>query len=113
MGGGPSTKWKHEDCVVAPRQTAGTESPATLDACFMQMPASESLFFPFPSQKGQINRPDLEKRSSVHACNQVGVVCTISVFSGEATLLHGSGVIACACSELSGLKMQKSRSILT
>ena len=74
MGGGPSAKWKHEGCVAAPRQTAGTESLATLDACFMQTPASESLFFPFPSQKGQINRPDLEKRLRVHACNQVGVV---------------------------------------
>ena len=30
----------------------------------------------------------------------VGVDLAISVLSGEATLLHSSGVIPCACSEL-------------
>ena len=63
---------------------------------FMQIPASELLLF-FPSQKGKF-WPDLEKRPKPCAYNRLGVVFSISVFSGGATLLHSSGVILCACS---------------
>ena len=54
VGSGPSMKWKHGGCVAAPRKTADMGSPVPLDACFMQIPPSESLFFPFSSQKRQI-----------------------------------------------------------
>ena len=54
MGGGPSAKRRHGGCVAAPDKTAGTGSPAPSDACLMQIPVSESLFFPFSSQKGKI-----------------------------------------------------------
>ena len=67
-------------------------------ACFMQIPASESLLF-FPSQKGKF-WPDLEKRPKPCVCDRVGMVLGISVLSVEATLLHSSGVIPCACTEL-------------
>ena len=49
---GPFAKWRHGGCVAAPGKTSGTGSPAPSGACFMQIPASELLFFPFPSQKG-------------------------------------------------------------
>ena len=72
--------------VAATGITAGTGSPAPL------MPVSCRF------------RLDLEKWSRMHSCNQVGVtvgmVYNFLVLSGEATLLHSSGVIACACSEL-------------
>ena len=51
--GGPSAKWRHGGCGMAPSKTAGTGVPSPPGACFMQIPASESLLF-FPSQKGQI-----------------------------------------------------------
>ena len=82
------------------KQQVPSGSPAPPGACFMQIPASESLLFLFfPHRRGKF-WPDLEKRSNPHACDQVGVALVISVLPGEATLLHSSGVISCACSKL-------------
>ena len=98
MGGGPSVKRRHGGCGVASSKIAGTGSPAPPGDCFMQIPASETLLF-FPHRRGKF-WPDLEKQPNPHACDWVGVASAISVLSGEATLLHSSGVIPCACFEL-------------
>ena len=55
VSGRLSAKWKHGGCVEAPGKTPGVEGyPAPLDACFIQIPAGELLFFLFVSQRGQI-----------------------------------------------------------
>ena len=54
MGGVPSAKRRHGGCVVATGKTVGTWSPAPPGACFMQIPASESLLFLFSLTEGEI-----------------------------------------------------------
>ena len=51
VGGGPSVV-DLVPAVAAPDKTADTGSSALPDACFMQIPASESLFFPFSLTEG-------------------------------------------------------------
>ena len=143
-GGGWCTLRKAEAwrlwCGSRQNSRYGVTSPP--GACFMQIPASESLLFLFSltegansgriwrsSQTSLIPAPifhythatwctdrhiafakntalGTRLRPNPHACDWVGVVdgrgpCHFnSVFSGEATLLHSSGVISCACSEL-------------
>ena len=103
MGGGPSAKRRHGGCGVAPGKTAGTGSPAPPGACFMQIPASESLlFFSLIEGKysGWIWRSGQTHVLVTEWAWLVGLASAISVFSSEATLLHSPGVISCACSEL-------------
>ena len=52
--GPPWSRGTDEGYVVAPGKTAGTRSPAAPCTRFVHIPASESLLFLFPSQKGQI-----------------------------------------------------------
>ena len=52
-GGGPSEKRRHGGCGVGPAKQQAWGPQARPGACFMQIPASESLPFLF-SQKGQI-----------------------------------------------------------
>ena len=99
VGGGPSAKRRHGGCCVAPGKTAGTGSPAPPGACFMQIPASESLLFLFSLTEGA-NSGRIWGSGQTRVLVTVGVVHAILVLSGEATLLHSSGVIPCACSEL-------------
>ena len=107
VGGGPSAKRRHGGCGVAPGKTAGTGSPAPPGACFMQIPASESLLFLFPltegASSGRIWRSGQTCVLVTGWAWSVGVALAISVLSGEATLLHSYGVIPCACSELWGI----------
>ena len=69
------------------------------DPCFMQIPASESLVFPFSltegAKSGRIWRNSQECVFVTEWAWSMGVVYIISVLSGEATLLHSSEVIAC------------------
>ena len=100
VGGGPSAKWRHRGCGMAPGKTAGTGW--SLAPCFMQIPASESLLFFL--RRGKF-WPDLEKWLNPRACDRMGVVggrgfCYFCSLWGEATMLHSSGVIPCACSKL-------------
>ena len=73
---------------------------------FMQIPASELLFIPFFLTEGTnsgriwISGQECMLVTNVDVVDQSGVACSISVLSGEAMLLHGSGVITCACSKL-------------
>ena len=89
---------------MAPGKTAGTQSPP--GACFMHIhvPASESPLFLFSRTKGanpgRIWRSGQDSVLVTKWAWSMGMVSSISVFSGEATLLHSSGVIPCACSEL-------------
>ena len=89
---------------MAPGKTAGTGSPAPIGACFMQIPASESLLFLFSltegANSGRIWRSDQTRVLETEWAWSMGVARAILVLSGEATLLHSSGVIPCACSEL-------------
>ena len=87
--------------LPAKQQVRGPQpSPGT---CLMQIPASESLLF--FSLTEEANSGWIWRNSQTHvlmtewAC-LVGVAPGISVLSGEATLLHSSGEIPCACSEL-------------
>ena len=104
VGGGPSAKRRHGGCCVAPGKTAGTGSPAPPGACFMQIPASESLLFLFSltegANSGRIWRSGQTRVLKTKWAWSMGVAHVILVFSGEATLLHSSGVIPCACPEL-------------
>ena len=67
----------------------------------MQIPASELLFFLFSLAEGAnlgwILRSDQECMLVTMWMWLMGVACSISVLSGEAMLLHDSGV---TCSEL-------------
>ena len=69
----------------------------------MQIPARESLLFPFSLTEGvnsgQIWRSGQDCVLVTKWVWLLGVVYSILVLSGEATLLHSSGVIVCACSE--------------
>ena len=104
MGGVPSAKRRHGGCVVATGKTVGTWSPAPPGACFMQIPASESLLFLFSltegANSGRIWRSDQTRVLETEWAWSMGVARAILVLSGEATLLHSSGVIPCACSKL-------------
>ena len=95
VGGGPSAKRRHRGC-------AGTGSPAPLVPVSCRYLLVNRCSF-FPHRRGKF-WPDLEKQSNPHACDRLGVAGgrdpAILVFSGEATLLHSSGVIPCACSKL-------------
>ena len=55
------------EAVAAPSESADTGFPAAPDACFMQIPASESLFFHYTHRKSKF-RPDLDKRPRTCAC---------------------------------------------
>ena len=88
---------------MAPGKTAdmGPQPPGT---CFMQIPASESLLFLFSlkegANSGRIWRSGQTRVLVTKWAWSMGVAIAIPVLSGEATLLHSSGVIPCACSEL-------------
>ena len=88
---------------MAPGKTAGTGSPALLVPVSCRYLLVNRCSFFFPHGRGKF-WADLEKRSNPRACDRVSVVggrgTAISVLSGEATLLHSSGVIPCARSEL-------------
>ena len=63
-------------CGMAAGKTAGSGSPNPPScACFMQIPASESLHALsfFPHRRGKF-WPDFEKRPIPCACDRVGVV---------------------------------------
>ena len=96
-----SAKRRHEGCVVAPSKTAGTGSPVLLVSvsCRYLLVNHCSFFFSHRSGKFWLY---LEKQPKPRACNWVGMVGRHGLlhfcFSGEATLLHSSGVIPCACS---------------
>ena len=100
-------EWGGWEWVVGPPQSggmAGTGSPALPGACFMQIPASELLLFLFSLTEGA-NSGRIWRSGQTHVLVTewawlVGVTLAISVLSGEATLLHSSRVIPCACSEL-------------
>ena len=79
----------------------GPQSPP--GACFMQIPASESLLFfslTEGANSGWIWRSSQTRVLVTEWARLVGLASAISVFSGEATLLHSPGVISCECSEL-------------
>ena len=69
VGNRPSAKQKHGGCVAALNKTAF--EPPLLDACFMLILASESMFLLFPSQE-QIQSGSWET-AKTRLCNQVGV----------------------------------------
>ena len=100
--------------VVGPPRSGGMEAvvwlpakqqvPSSSGACFMQIPASESLLFLFSLTEGA-NSGRIWRSGQTHVLVtewawSVDVVPAISVLSGETTLLHSSGVISFACSEL-------------
>ena len=89
---------------MAPGKTADTGSPASPGACFMQIPACKSLLFLFSLTKGansgRIWRSGQTRVLETEWAWSMGVARAILVLSGEATLLHSSGVIHCACSKL-------------
>ena len=89
VGGGPSAKRRHGGCCVAPGKTAGTGSPAPPGACFMQIPASESLLFLFSLTEGA-NSGQIWRSGQTHVLETewtwlMGVAHAILVLSGEAT----------------------------
>ena len=88
VGGGPSAKQRHGGCGVAPGKTADTGSPALPGACFMQIPASESLLFLFSltegANSGQTWRGGQTRMLVTKWAWLVGVAPAISVLSGEA-----------------------------
>ena len=89
--------------LPAKQQVQGPQPPPP-GACFMQIPASESLLFLSPLTQGT-NSGHIWRNGQIHVLVtgwawSVGVTSGILVLSGEATLLHSSGVISCACSEL-------------
>ena len=62
MSGRLSAKWKHGGYVEAPGETPGGEGyPAPFDACFMQIPAGELLFFPLSHRRSKFSS-DSENR---------------------------------------------------
>ena len=82
--------------VVGPLRSGGMEAVVWLPAK-QQVRGLQPPWCLFHADKLWL---DLEKRSNPRACDRVGVVHAILVLSGGATLLHSSGVIPCACSEL-------------
>ena len=76
-------------------------SPAPSGACFMQIPASESLLFLFSLTEGA-NSCQIWRSGQNHVLviEWAWFNSGISVLSGEATLLRSSGMIPCACSKL-------------
>ena len=85
------------------RQNSRYRVPSPPGVCFMQIPASELLLFfslTEGANSGLIWRSGQTRVLVTGWAWSVGVALAISVLSGEATLLHSSGVAFCACSEL-------------
>ena len=89
--------------LPAKQQVQGPKSPLMPVSCSYTC-YSESLFLPFPHRRDK-SSPDLGKRQN--SCNHVGVTnrrgLVAAGFFGEAMLLFGSGVTACAHSKLQKL----------
>ena len=106
VGGGPSAKRRHGGCGVAPGKTAGMggyPAPPLLPvSCRYLLVNCCSFFFSLTEEanSGQIWRSGQTRVLETGWAWSVDVAPAISIFTGEATLLHSSGVKPCACSEL-------------
>ena len=99
MGQGPLQSGGMEAVVwlLAKQQVRG--SPGPPGARSMQIPASELLLFLFSFTEGA-NSGQIWRSGQTRMLVTEWAWPFISVLSGEATLLHSSGMIPCACSEL-------------
>ena len=105
VGGGPSAKRRHGVCGVAPDKQqvrGGSPAPLVPVSCRYLLVNCCSFFFSLTEEanSGQIWRSGQTRVLETGWAWSVDVAPAISIFTGEATLLHSSGVKPCACSEL-------------
>ena len=104
MVGSPRSRGMEAVLWLLAKQQVRDPQPPLVPVSWKYLHASESLLFLFSlteeANSDRIWRSGQTRVLVTEWAWTVGVALAISVLSGEATLLHSSGVIPCAYSEL-------------